>query len=332
MSASAAPTSIGVLLANVGTPEAPEPNAVRTYLREFLSDRRVVDYPRWLWLPILHAVILRVRPRRSARLYRSIWTKEGSPLKVAMERIAEKLESHFNTTHGKRINIVIGMRYGQPSIATALSKLNEQHPRKIIIFPLYPQYSGTTTGTIFDAVLDALKRWPQIPELELISDYHDHPAYLDALHKYVDSFWRSEGRPERLLLSFHGIPERYAQNGDPYPRHCERTAQLLAIRLGLRDDEWVYSYQSRFGPEPWLQPYTDRSLEDFGHEGVRNLHVLAPGFSVDCLETLEEIQAEGRQIFKDAGGGSFQYIPALNDSRVHIDALVSILQERLNPK
>jgi ferrochelatase len=323
---------VGILLTNVGTPEGPEISAVRRFLREFLGDRRIVDYPRWLWLPLLHGIILRVRPPRSAQLYRSIWTEEGSPLKIIMESIAEKLESLLITSTEQPVVVEIGMRYGKPSIAAALENLRAADVQKIFVFPLYPQYSGTTTGTSFDAVFDALQAWPQIPDLELISDYHDHPAYLAAIEQLVRSSWQDQEPPDKLLISFHGIPQRYARNGDPYPQQCEKTARMLASSLGLARHEWLHSYQSRFGPEPWLQPYTDETLEDLGRQGLSNLHIIAPGFSVDCLETLEELQVEGRNIFHDAGGGSFQYIPALNDHPKHIEALAFILFERMNGK
>lgn len=332
MTATRAQPSTGVLLTNVGTPEAPESGAVRSYLREFLGDKRIVDYPRWLWLPLLHGIILRVRPRRSARLYRSIWMAAGSPLLVIMQSIAAKLERQINESGDQRVAVEIGMRYGKPAIATALENLRAAGVHEIVVFPLYPQYSGTTTGTTFEAVFAALQAWSQIPDLELISDYHDHPAYLQALEQRVRSTWQDQKRPEKLLISFHGIPSRYARKGDPYPRQCERTAALLADALHLDSEQWLFSFQSRFGPEPWLQPYTDETLEEYGKQGVQDLHIIAPGFSVDCLETLEELEVEGRDVFHAAGGGSFQYIPALNDHPKHIAALAEILSERLNGK
>ena len=324
--------SIGVLLTNVGTPEAPESGSVRTYLRAFLSDRRVVDYPRWLWLPLLYGIILRVRPRRSVKLYRSIWTQSGSPLIVIMESIADKLGSQINASSKGSIAVEIGMRYGRPSIAGALAKLRSAGIQNLVVFPLYPQYSGTTTGSTFDAVFQEIRAWPQIPDLQLISDYHDHPGYISALAQSVRTAWQDRVRPDSLLISFHGIPQRFADQGDPYPQQCRRTAELLAEALDLEREYWTYSYQSRFGPEPWLQPYTDETLEEFGKQGLRNLHIIAPGFSVDCLETLEELQVEGHEIFRAAGGDSFHYLPALNDRPEHIAALTSILLERLNRK
>lgn len=321
-------SSLGVLVTNVGTPEAPEPGAVRAFLSEFLGDRRVIDYPRWLWLPLLHGLILRVRPRRSARLYRSIWTQDGSPLKIIMESIATNLESQVTTSSEQPVVVEIGMRYGQPSIAVGLEKLRAAKVDKIVIFPLYPQYSWTTTGTTFDAVFQTLQSWPRVPGLELISDYHDHPAYIHALEERIKADWGDEGPPQQLLMSFHGIPQRYTRNGDPYPQQCEKTAWLLAESLNLPKQAWSFSYQSRFGPEAWLQPYTDETLQTYGRQGLESLHVVAPGFSVDCLETLEELQEEGREIFHTAGGGSFRYLPALNDSRLHIEALAQILQEK----
>jgi ferrochelatase len=330
MTAPDSPSKTGVLITNVGTPEAPETGAVRAYLREFLGDRRVVDYPRWLWLPLLYGIILRVRPRRSARLYRSIWMDEGSPLKIIMGRIAEKLEKRFGESCELSVAVEVGMRYGKPSIKNALEKLRAAQVQKIIIFPLYPQYSWTTTGTTFDAVFNTLQGWPRVPDMELITDYHDHPAYITALVKRIRAEWDLTGRPQKLLISFHGIPQRYARNGDPYPQQCDQTAQLLADALDLPDHSWSYSFQSRFGPEAWLQPYTDKTLEEYGHEALSSLHVIAPGFSVDCLETLEELQVEGQEIFHTVGGGSFRYLPALNDDSVHIEALATILLERLD--
>lgn len=324
-------STIGVLLTNVGTPNAPEPGAVRAYLREFLGDRRVVDYPRWLWLPLLHGIILRVRPHRSARLYQAIWSEEGSPLKVIMHHIANKLEELVASSSGNTFVIEIGMRYGEPSIADGLEKLRAADVHKIVIFPLYPQYSWTTTGSTFEAVFKVLQNWHRVPDLELISDYHDHPAYIQALEQRVKVYWENRGAPQQLLMSFHGIPERYARNGDLYPQQCEKTARLLAGSLTLPNDAWSFSYQSRFGPEGWLQPYTDKTLEKYGREGMESLHVIAPGFSVDCLETLEELQVEGQEIYYQAGGGSFVYLPALNDTPQHIEALTQILQEKVCP-
>ncbi len=325
-------SQVGVLLINIGTPESPETGAVRSYLREFLSDRRVVDYPRWLWLPLLHGIILRIRPRRSARMYRSIWMDQGSPLKVIMDRIAEKLQQRVNESSELSVVVEVGMRYGKPSIKNALERLRAAQAQKIVIFPLYPQYSRTTTATTFDAVFSALKTWAQIPDLELIADYHDHPAYLAALAQLTRVEWEKHGQPEKLLISFHGIPQRYARNGDPYPQQCERTAQLLVDALELPDHAWSYSFQSRFGPEPWLQPYTDETLKKLGGEDLSSLHIIAPGFSVDCLETLEELQVEGKQIFHTSGGGSFRYLPALNAETAHIEALATIILERLKRK
>jgi ferrochelatase len=258
--------------------------------------------------------------------------ESGSPLKIIMESIANKLGNKVASSREQPVVVEIGMRYGQPSISEGLEKLRAAKVRKLVIFPLYPQYSWTTTGTTFDAVFKTLQKWPRVPDLELISDYHDHPAYINALKARIIAEWKTEGPPQQLLMSFHGIPQRYARNGDPYPQQCKNTAQLLAKLLGLSEQAWSFSYQSRFGPEAWLQPYTDRKLEDYGREGLESLQIIAPGFSVDCLETLEELEVEGRDIFHEAGGGSFRYLPALNDTPLHIDALGAILLEHLSRK
>jgi protoporphyrin/coproporphyrin ferrochelatase len=312
----------GVLLVNLGTPEAPTPRALRTYLAEFLGDRRVIDYPRWLWWPILHGVILRVRPRRSAHAYARIWTAAGSPLRVFSEALAEALQSAL----AGQAQVALAMRYGAPSVLAQVRALQERGVRRLLVLPLYPQYSATSTGGVIDAVADTLKalRWP--PELRLINDYHDDPAHIDALAQRIERWWRDNGRGERLLLSFHGIPERYVRLGDPYFAQCGTTARLLRERLRLGEDELVVSFQSRVGRERWLEPYTDATVRRLAGEGVRRLDVACPGFAVDCLETLEEIAMQNREFFQAAGGEELCYIPALNDSAEQVASLAALIR------
>ena len=314
--------SAGVLLANLGTPDSPEPADVRHYLAEFLADPRIVERPRWLWRPILHGVILRVRPRRAARAYRRIWTDEGSPLLAIGQEQAHRLQARL----GADIPVALGMRYGNPSIAAGLQNLRRKGARRIIVLPLYPQYSATTTGSTFDAVSAELQTWRVVPELRFLNRYHDHPAYLDALTASIREAWSGRPRGERLLFSFHGLPRRYAEAGDPYPDECERTAAAVAERLGLQTDEWLLTYQSRFGPEEWLQPYTDETLRRLAAEGVQSVDVVAPGFAADCLETLEEIAMENHDVFIKAGGREYHYIPALNARTDHIEMMAQLVE------
>jgi len=319
----------GVLLANTGTPDAPTPGALWRYLRQFLSDRRIIELPRPLWLPILYGIILNVRPRRSARLYRRVWTPEGSPLLVIMQRLASELCRRLAGQEQGQFFIEPGMRYGNPSIASALRKLQAEGVDQIVVLPLFPQYSGATTGSMFDAVFAELATWRRVPGLTLISQYHTHPAYLQALQSQVGRVWETTGVPARLLFSFHGIPESYARQGDPYPQQCRETAGLLAQGLGLDESQWLVSFQSRFGPQEWLQPYTDRVLDQWGREKLDGLQVLCPGFAVDCLETVDEIGHEGCKTFQQAGGGSFEYLPALNDSPEHVETLAQVILAHL---
>ena len=316
-------SQIGVLLVNLGTPEAPTGKALRPYLRQFLGDTRVIEYPRWLWQLILNGIILNVRPRRSAKLYAKIWTDEGSPLLVISQKLADKLQSEL----GEQAKIVLAMRYGRPSIAKGLAELRRANIKQIIILPLYPQYSATTVGTIFDDVFDVLKTWRWVPEIRTINGYHDHPLYIQALADSVREFWRESGRSQRLILSFHGIPKEYAQKGDPYPIYCCQTAQHVAAALDLDRDAWQITFQSRFGPQEWLQPYTDKTLITWGKAGVKSVDTLCPGFAADCLETLEEMAQENRDIFLEAGGQTYQYIPALNDSPAHTALLANLIRQ-----
>jgi len=315
---------IGVLLTNIGTPAAPTQAALRPYLAEFLSDPRIVELPRWLWLPILHGVLLNLRPARSARLYQNIWTEQGSPLLVTIKGQADGLRRGLAARLGDPPLVAVGMRYGHPSIAEGLRELRAAGARRLLVFPLFPQYSATTTATTFDAVFDELKTWRWMPEIRTVGHYHDHPAYLAALAESVHEYWATHDRPSRLVFSFHGIPARYARAGDPYPQECQATARLVADQLDLSADDWRVSFQSRFGPVEWLKPYTDELLAELGRNGVKGVHVVCPGFSADCLETLDEIEREGRRGFEEAGGRDFHYIPALNARPEHIATLVEV--------
>ena len=321
--------AVGVLLINVGTPEEPTPSALRRYLAQFLSDRRVIDYPRWFWLPLLHGVILNVRPRRSANLYKNIWTSEGSPLLVIMEKQASGLQSRLEAATKHPIKIEIGLSYGQPSISVGLDKLQQAGCRHILLFPLYPQYSGTTTAAGLDAAMAKLRRQVELPALHWITSYFHDEYYLQALTKSIRDHWQVNGKPDKLLFSFHGIPERYERNGDPYRQHCHFTASAVAARLDLAEAEWKIGYQSRFGTEPWLQPYTDEILETWAQHDVISVQVVAPGFSADCLETLDEIDREYRHLFEKRNSGQFSYIPALNDRADHLDALAKLAQSAI---
>lgn len=320
-----APEKLGVLMLNLGTPDAPTPTAVRRYLAEFLNDPRVVEMPRPLWWFILHGVILRVRPARSARAYQAVWTDRGSPLLDIAQRQAAGLQERLTQRMGSRVRVVLGMRYGQPSVSQALNRLKADHVRRLLVLPLYPQYSGTTTASTFDAVTDELSTWRWLPELRFINQYHDDPAYIDALVASIRRFWDTDGEPERLLFTFHGIPKRYFAAGDPYHCHCQKTARLVVGRLALAPERWSVSFQSRVGRDEWLQPYTDETLKRWGADGVNSVQVIAPGFSADCLETLEEIKVENRRYFLDAGGGRYDYIPCLNDDAAHLDMLAGLV-------
>jgi len=315
-----APLSAGVLLTNLGTPDAPERKAVRRYLAEFLSDPRVVERPRWLWLPVLYGIILNLRPRRSAEAYAKIWSEEGSPLLAISRRLAKAVADALEQKVGATVPVALGMRYGNPSIESALESLRERGVSRIVALPLYPQYSSSTTGSTFDAIADVLTRWRWVPDLRFIAHYHDDADYIEALAASVRAWREKNGAGDKLLLSFHGIPQRYFDAGDPYHCHCQKTARLLAAALDLDADRMAISFQSRFGPEAWLKPYTDETLNAWAKAGLRRVDVAAPGFAADCLETLEEIAMQYAEAFREHGG-ELRYIPALNDEAVHVEAL-----------
>jgi ferrochelatase len=317
-----------VLLVNLGTPEAPEAPAVRRYLAEFLSDPRVVEIPRWLWKPVLHGVILRTRPAKSAAKYASIWTPEGSPLKVWTEKQAKLLLGSLGE-RGHRVLVRYAMRYGSPSIAAELDALKAAGATRILVLPLYPQYSGTTTATVFDAVAQWARRTRHLPELRFVNRFHDDPLYIEALAQRLLVHWQQHGQPERLVLSFHGVPKRTLTLGDPYHCECLKTARLLGERLGLPQDRLLVTFQSRFGRAEWLQPYTEPTLKALAKQGVKRVDVACPGFVSDCLETLEEIAQECRDAFLAAGGSELRYVPCLNDDPRWIAALATIAQDHL---
>src|SRR5688572_29760126 len=316
------PDLLGVLLVNLGTPDGPDPGSVRRFLAQFLWDPRVVEAPRWLWWLALHGVILRIRPSKSAHAYRQIWTAEGSPLLVhstaLAKQIAVALQPRWNAA------VALGMSYGSPSIPNALEQLRRQGARRIVVLPLYPQYSGTTTASVFDRVTRELQHWRWVPELRFIGSYHDDAGYIDALAASIEQHWRTHQK-QHLLFSFHGVPKRYVLAGDPYYCHCRKTARLVAERLALGEKEWSVSFQSQVGREEWLRPYTDEQLLEFAKNGPKRVTVVCPGFATDCLETLEEIAIRNREPFMAAGGEAYDYVPALNAEDSHVAALANVI-------
>jgi ferrochelatase len=319
---------MGVLLANLGTPDAPTTPALRKYLGEFLADPRIVELPRLLWRILLHGLILRIRPAKSAALYEKVWTDQGSPLLVHAQAQAKGVERLLQERVQGPIAVELGMRYGRPSTPDALRRLREQGVERLLVLPLYPQYSGATTGSTFDAIADEFKRWRWVPEFRFIGQYHDHEGYIHSLAASIREHWKSHDRGEKLLFSFHGTPRAYLLKGDPYHCQCQKTARLVAEQLELSDDAWQVTFQSRFGKAKWLQPYTITTLAEYGKQGMRNVDVICPGFSSDCLETLEEIEGENATAFKEAGGGSLRYIPALNDRVDHLETLTDLVLEQ----
>jgi ferrochelatase len=319
---------IGILLVNSGTPEAPEPRAVRAFLARFLADRRVVELPRALWLPLLYGLILPFRPRRIAHKYRKIWSASGSPLRDLTERLRVELTGVLAQRVLAPLSVEAGMLYSAPPLRGALERLRDGGAQRILVLPLFPQYCGATTGAAFDAVSAVLKTWRRLPDVHFIAGYHDHPGYIEALRSSVAQHWEARGRTGHLLISFHGIPERNVRAGDPYFSQCHNTARLLADELLLREGEWSVSFQSRFGPAGWLKPYTQAVLSAMPARGVREVSVVCPGFAVDCLETLEEIDLENRQVFMRAGGQRFEYVPALNAGARHAQCLADLIVQR----
>ena len=321
---------IGVLITNLGTPAAANTQALRTYLGQFLADPRVVELPRWLWRCILHGVILRVRPKRSARAYQSVWTDNGSPLMAHTQAQCHALAKQLEEAYGDDTLVVkFAMRYGKPAIDKVIDEMLSCSVNKLLVLPLYPQYCAATTGSTFDALAAdfTLRRW--LPDLRFISHYHDFPAYIDALATTVETHWRQHGKADKLVMSYHGIPLRYLHKGDPYHCECHKTSRLLAERLALPEDEYLTTFQSRFGREQWLQPYTDATLKQLPSQGIKSVQLICPGFAADCLETIEEIDVENRHYFLDKGGERFDYIAALNAQPVHIEMLATLVEKNL---
>ena len=319
------PAAAGVVLVNLGTPTAPTPAAVRRYLAEFLSDPRIVERPRWLWRLILHGVILRVRPKRSAALYQKIWTPEGSPLLTGTAALAGAVQIALRQQRPGPILVRHAMRYGEPSIGSVLRELSGLGVRRLLVLPLFPQYSATTSASALDAVGAELAGWRWVPELRFVADYHADPRYIEALALSVEAHWQQHGRAQKLVMSFHGIPKRYVTAGDPYFCQCQATARGLRERLDLREEDIVVAFQSRVGREAWLTPYTDRILQALPGEGITRVQVVCPGFAVDCLETLEEIALTNRERFLAAGGEQLEYVPALNAGTSHVAALTELI-------
>ena len=320
---------IGVLLINLGTPETPTAQALRPYLKEFLSDRRVVEIPKPIWWLILNGIILNTRPRKSAEKYASIWKPEGSPLKVHTEHMAILLKGHLGQRVSQPVLVDYAMRYGQPGVAGKIAEMKAKGVDRLLVVPLYPQYAASSTGSALDAVWQTLLHTRNPPEIRTVRNFHDDPGYIQALRQSIEVFWAERGRPDVLVMSFHGIPRRSLDLGDPYHCECHKTGRLLAEALGLKPEQFRITFQSRFGRAEWLQPYTSATLEKLGHAKTRRVDVVCPGFVADCLETLEEIGMEGKADFLKAGGGEYHYIPALNDRPTWIHALTDLVHGHL---
>ncbi len=321
--------SIGVLLVNLGTPDAPTASAVRRFLKQFLWDPRVVEYPRWLWWLILNGIILRIRPSRSAKAYREIWTDDGSPLMIFSTALADRVQKILGERRDGNVNVELAMSYGDPSIDDAIDSLLAKGARRLLVLPMYPQYSGTTTASVIDAVAKKLKKLRWVPETRFINQYHDEAGYIDALAASIREFWQEHGRGDRLMFSFHGVPKSTLMGGDPYHCQCRKTARLVSEALELDDDDWLVSFQSRVGREEWLKPYTDETIAELGQSGLERVDVVCPGFSTDCLETLEEIAMQNAELFVESGGKSLHYIPALNDREDHVLFLADLIERHL---
>ncbi len=321
--------AVGVLLANLGTPDAADAPALRRYLAEFLWDPRVIEMSRPLWWLILHLAILPFRPKKSAELYQKVWTPEGSPLLTISRRQAAAVEAILKAEVGTPIHVALGMRYGNPSMRSALRELAAKGCRRILLLPLYPQYAAVTSGSTFDALATEVTAWRWVPEMRIVQHYHDEPGYIRSLAASIREAWADGSQADKLLFSFHGIPQRYFEAGDPYFCHCHKTARLVAEDLGLPADRYQVSFQSLFGKEEWLKPYTDKTMQGMAKSGIRSLDVICPGFSADCLETIEEIDGMNREIFLHAGGERYRYIPALNDRPDHVRFLADLTLRNL---
>ena len=321
---------VGVIITNLGTPERPEPAALRRYLKQFLSDPRIVEMPRLLWWLVLHGVILRIRPRRSAANYKKIWTDQGSPLAVHTKDLAGGLRRELENRFGENLLVDYAMRYGSPAISQVMQQQFDRGVTKLLVLPLYPQYSCSTTGSTFDAVAADFSQRRTLPDLQFVGSYYDHSEFIMALCSSIRTHWEQYGRADKIIFSYHGEPKRYVDNGDPYQFQCEETSRLLALALGLKEEEHFTAYQSRFGREEWLRPYLDETLKSFPALGVKSVQIVCPGFAVDCLETLDEIAMENRAYFLEAGGERYDYIPCLNSSIHHVEALATVIADQLS--
>ncbi len=310
---------VGVLLTNLGTPEAPTAAALRPYLKQFLSDPRVVEVPRLIWWLILNGIILRTRPKRSAEAYSTVWTERGSPLLYHLQDQVAALQDRMRDAWGDQVIVAGAMRYGEPSIPNTLQQLFDANVQRLIVLPLYPQYGAPTTGSTFDALSADLQARRWLPDLRFVASYYDDPGYIAAISASISEHWRQNARADKLIFSYHGMPERYLEEGDPYHCQCHKTSRLVADSLGLAENEYMTTFQSRFGREEWLKPYTDETLKSLPGQGVQSLQIICPGFSADCLETIEEIGIENRDYFLEAGGQRYEYIPCLNAGPQHID-------------
>lgn len=327
------PPATGILLVNLGTPDEPTAPAVRRYLKQFLSDPRVVEIAKPVWWLILNLIILNVRPAKTAAKYRSIWMREGSPLKVYTERQTQLLRGYLGESVKQKLVVEYAMRYGNPSVQAGIDALKARNCDRILVLPLYPQYASSTTGTVMDELGRVLANIRNVPALRVVRNFHDHPAYVDAVVKNLLAHWMKIGRPDfrtdKLVMTFHGLPRFHLDKGDPYHCECHKSARLIAEQLGLTKDQYVVTFQSRFGKAEWLQPYTDATLEKLGQSGTRRVDIICPGFAADCLETLEEIAMEGKETFLHAGGKEFNYLPVANDSEAFIQALKQVAVENL---
>lgn len=320
---------IGILLVNIGTPAAPTAPAIKKYLAKFLSDERVIDIPAWFWHPILRRLFLNIRPKQSAKKYKQIWTKCGSPLNTFTCSLAKKLEQYLQKNITPEIQVKHAMTYSEPSIANEMKAFKDENINRIIVLPLYPQYSGTTTGGVYDQLFACLAKSSNLPHLHIINNYHVEPGYINAVAKSVSSYWHEHGKAPHTLFSYHGIPQRYADQGDPYPAQCRATSYAIANQLKLEFGEWTQVYQSRFGRTAWLKPYCDITLKEFATKQHQEIDILCPGFSVDRLETLEEIAITNKQLFLGGGGKKYRFIPCLNDTNDHVTALANILTKAI---
>ena len=311
----------GVLIAYLGTPDSPDVLSVRRYLKEFLSDPRIIEVPKIIWWFVLNIFILNFRSFNSARLYKSIWTDGGSPLLVNCIKIKEKVQKSLPSNY----QVALGMRYGNPSIKSALNELKEANCRDIEVITLFPHYSATTVGSIFDAVSTEIKSWRWVPSINFLNSYHDNPLLIEILSKRIQKSFDSQGKPDKLVFSYHSIPKKYFDSGDPYHCLCQKTSRLIAEKLSLDEKDYITAFQSRFGPSEWLKPYTSETMKSLPKEGIKSVQVVSPGFGVDNLETLQEIDIENKEYFEDAGGENFHYIPCLNDDDDHVEFLISLI-------